>query len=72
MEPSCDDHWSFFVVEKTLDLYVIFVFGDIHYYFFWWSIPRERKKICEKENTRISVFGAHDLGKKDTEKKSHP
>lgn len=25
------------------------------------------KKICEK-NTRISVFGAHDLEKKDTKK----
>ena len=31
---------------------------------------RTKKKICEK-NTRISVFGAHDLEKKG-HKKSHP
>jgi len=60
------DH--FLLLKKTLDLYVIFVFGDIHYYFFDDQPQEKRKrKICEK-NTRISVFGAHDLRKKDSKK----
>jgi len=29
---------------------------------------KNEKKICEKKNTRISVFGAHDLRKKDSKK----
>jgi len=32
--------------------------------------PKRTKKKYVKKNTRISVFGAHDLGKKDTEKKN--
>jgi len=36
------DH--FLLLKKTLDLYVIFVFGDIHYYFFDDQSQEERKK----------------------------
>ena len=68
MEPSCDDHWSFFVVEKKHLTYMWFLFLVIYTTTFLMINPKKNeKKICEK-NTRISVFGAHDLRKKDTEK----
>ena len=64
METSCDDHWSFFVVEKNTWLICDFCFWWYTLLLFLMINPKRTKKIMWKKNTRISVFGAHDLGKK--------
>ena len=61
------DH--FLLLKKNTWLICDFCFWWYTLLLFWMINPKRTKKKYVKKNTRISVFGAHDLGKKkDTEK----
>jgi len=61
------DH--FLLLKKHLT-YMWFLFLVIYTTTFFDDQSQENEKKNMWKNTRISVFGAHDLGKKDTEKKN--
>ena len=73
MEPSCDDHWSFFVVEKKHLTYMWFLFLVIYTTTFLMINPKKNeKKYVKKKYKNFSIWRPRFRKKRIQNKKSHP